>query len=51
LQSIDWEHAKVGLFGQVVAVERKLSAGDRLEIYRPLAMDPKDSRRARAKRR
>lgn len=51
LQSIDWAQVKVGVFGRVVSVADRMSDGDRLEIYRPLAMDPKDSRRARARRR
>jgi len=39
----------VGIFGEVVANDRLLQAGDRLEIYRPLVQDPKDARRHRAK--
>ena len=37
-----------GIFGKRVALDRKLAEGDRVEIYRPLAMDPKDARRRRA---
>jgi uncharacterized protein len=36
---------QVGIFGQVVARSRRLSSGDRLEIYRPLREDPRDTRR------
>lgn len=41
----------VGIFGKRVAMETKLTDGDRVEIYRPLAMDPKEARRRRAKSR
>ena len=37
-----------GIFGKRVALDRKLADGDRVEIYRPLAMDPKEARRQRA---
>jgi len=38
----------VGLFGSPVSPERRLEAGDRIEIYRPLVADPKATRRRRA---
>jgi uncharacterized protein len=37
-----------GIFGKRVALDRKLAEGDRVEIYRPLALDPKEARRWRA---
>jgi len=40
--------AAVGLFGRRVGREHALSEGDRVEIYRPLPVDPKTARRARA---
>ena len=40
----------VGIFGEVVSLQQQIQAGDRLEIYRPLTVDPKESRRARAQR-
>ena len=43
--------APVGIFGKRVARTRKLADGDRVEIYRPLTFDPKDSRRRRAQHR
>ena len=46
--SLDLEHATVGVFGQVAERSLKLSHGDRVEIYRPLLMDPKEARRRRA---
>lgn len=42
---------QVGIFGKRVAMDTRLADGDRVEIYRPLAMDPKEARRARALRR
>ena len=40
----------LGVFGQLVSSPeiRKLEAGDRVEIYRPLLADPKEVRRLRA---
>ena len=38
------------IFGKRVGPERVLEAGDRIEILRPLAADPKDARRRRAGR-
>lgn len=40
----------LGVFGSVVAPERALQEGDRVEIYRPLPADPRSARRARAAR-
>ncbi|MEZ5458803.1 MAG: RnfH family protein [Steroidobacteraceae bacterium] len=48
-RQIDW-NARVGIFGEVCSPERRLEDGDRIELYRPLAVDPKESRRARAQR-
>jgi putative ubiquitin-RnfH superfamily antitoxin RatB of RatAB toxin-antitoxin module len=41
----------LGVFGKKVEPDAPLSDGDRVEIYRPLAMDPKEQRRQRARRR
>lgn len=38
----------VGIYGKTVAMDRELRAGDRVELYRPLIADPKQSRRHRA---
>lgn len=38
-----------GVFGRVCERRTPLSAGDRVEIYRPLENDPRAARRARAK--
>jgi hypothetical protein len=44
---IDLTHAVVGIFGKVAAPGQVLEDGDRVEIYRALAADPKNARRAR----
>ena len=38
----------VGIFSRKVALDHRLAEGDRVEIYRPLIADPKESRRKRA---
>lgn len=40
--------AGVGIDGRLAALDTLVSAGDRLEIYRPLTFDPMVSRRRRA---
>ncbi|HLB56754.1 MAG TPA: RnfH family protein [Coxiellaceae bacterium] len=37
----------VGIFGKRVMLEYIVQDGDRIEIYRPLLIDPKEARRAR----
>lgn len=41
--------ATIGVWGRRVAVSYVLRDGDRVEIYRPLPADPKESRRHRAR--
>ena len=43
-------NATVGIFGKVAQRDRPLKNGDRIEIYRPLAEEPKLARRNRASR-
>jgi hypothetical protein len=40
--------ARIGIFGKLVEAEYLLRAGDRIECYRALLVDPKESRRRRA---
>ena len=40
----------VGIFGQRCDLRRLVQDGDRIEIYRPLLLDPKAARRLRAAR-
>ena len=42
--------ARIGVFGRVVSVTTPLRDGDRVEIYRPLRVDPKEARRRRARK-
>ena len=37
----------VGIFSRVVSLTDVVQEGDRVEIYRPLKIDPKEARRAR----
>jgi putative ubiquitin-RnfH superfamily antitoxin RatB of RatAB toxin-antitoxin module len=40
---------RLGIFGKRVPPEQPLRDGDRVEIYRPLLLDPKEARRRRAR--
>ncbi len=44
---IDADH--VGVFGRRVSLQHPLQSGDRVEIYRDLALDPMQARRERAR--
>ena len=46
---VDPACAAVGIFGRLVARDAPLRDGDRVEIYRPLLIDPKEARRKRVK--
>lgn len=48
---IDLSTATVGIYSRKVALDDLLQAGDRIEIYRPLQIDPKEARRLRIQRR
>jgi len=41
---IDLTLNKVGIFGEIFPLSRQLQLGDRVEIYRPLLIDPKQKR-------
>lgn len=47
---IDLQKNKVGIFGQLATLTTALRDGDRIEIYKPLLIDPKHARRLRALR-
>ena len=47
---IDLSRNKVGIFSRAVKLSDILRNGDRVEIYRPLLVDPKELRRQRAER-
>lgn len=40
--------ARLGIFSRKVGPEHVVGEGDRVEIYRPLTIDPKEARRRRA---
>jgi putative ubiquitin-RnfH superfamily antitoxin RatB of RatAB toxin-antitoxin module len=42
---------RIGIGGKAVDASRVLREGDRIELLRPLAADPKEARRLRARRR
>ena len=46
--SIDLSKNKVGIFGKKTTLDHLLNDRDRIEIYRPLILDPKEMRRKRA---
>jgi uncharacterized protein len=52
-EGLDVSRAAVGVWGSPVEDPRRqvLAEGDRVEIYRPLRVDPMESRRRRAKAR
>lgn len=47
---IDLTQNKVGIFGKLCSLTTLVQSGDRIEIYRPLSIDPKKNRRNRAKK-
>ena len=48
---LDLDQMRVGIYGSVVADRtQRLEEGDRLEVYRPLTVDPMTARRLRANR-
>ena len=44
---IELATAKVGVWGKLAALDTPLRDGDRVELYRPLMVDPKEARRLR----
>jgi putative ubiquitin-RnfH superfamily antitoxin RatB of RatAB toxin-antitoxin module len=45
--ALDLRHAIVGVWGRKASLAQTLRANDRIEIYRPLRVDPKVARRER----
>jgi len=41
--------ARVGIWGRRRAIDAALADGDRVEVWRPLQVEPMDARRARAR--
>jgi putative ubiquitin-RnfH superfamily antitoxin RatB of RatAB toxin-antitoxin module len=46
---VDFGTGPVGIWARACERDTVLREGDRVEVYRPLAADPKDMRRARAR--
>ena len=46
LKAVDY---RLGIYAQEVSAETPFQAGDRIEVYRPLVLDPMEVRRQRAK--
>ena len=46
--AVDFAALEVGIWGRIVSREDIVRDGDRIEIYRPLQMDPREARRLRA---
>jgi uncharacterized protein len=44
------EELSVGVNSSVLALDSPVSSGDRVEVYRPLLVDPKEARRKRAQK-
>lgn len=45
----DLTSCEVGIWGRVVARDTRVQDGDRIELYRPLVIEPREARRLRAK--
>jgi putative ubiquitin-RnfH superfamily antitoxin RatB of RatAB toxin-antitoxin module len=48
--ALDVARAAVGVWGRRCGLDEPLRDGDRVEIYRPLKVDPKEARRLRDRR-
>ncbi|MBV8910254.1 MAG: RnfH family protein [Gammaproteobacteria bacterium] len=48
--AIPWETAEVGVFGERRSRGDTYAEGDRIELYRPLARDPRARRREKVRR-
>jgi hypothetical protein len=48
---IDFASLRLGVLGKRVPADARVADGDRVEVYRPLVNDPKESRRRRARAR
>jgi len=48
--ALDLAAVPIGVFGDRCGRDRSLADGDRVEVYRPLRMEPREARRWRARR-
>ena len=47
---LELEQLILGIFSEIKTLDTKLVAGDRVEVYRPLVIDPKQARLDRVKK-
>src|SRR6202051_5013824 len=47
---LDPQACKIGIFGKIQSLDTVLSQGDRVELYRPLTVDPKVARQRRVEK-
>ncbi len=47
---LDLDTLRCGVWGRVQPLDHPLRDGDRIELYRPLTVDPKEARRLRYKK-
>jgi putative ubiquitin-RnfH superfamily antitoxin RatB of RatAB toxin-antitoxin module len=47
-EAVPWDRAATGIFGKATARDHVWADGDRVELYRPLQLDPRARRRERA---
>ncbi len=47
---IDLANLSVGIFSKKTSLDQIVKAGDRIELYRPLIIDPKEARKQRAQK-
>ena len=45
---VKFKDFSIGIYGELCELSRKLSDGDRIELYRPIIEDAKEQRRRRA---
>jgi uncharacterized protein len=49
MPEVAFDPSHLGVFSRRVSLDDTLRDGDRVEIYRPLTLDPKDARRRRVR--
>lgn len=49
MPEVAFDPSQLGIFSRRVAPDDTLRDGDRVELYRPLTLDPKDARRRRVR--
>jgi putative ubiquitin-RnfH superfamily antitoxin RatB of RatAB toxin-antitoxin module len=49
MPEVAFDPSRLGIFSRHVSPDDMLHDGDRVEIYRPLTLDPKDARRRRVR--